>query len=328
MTEPNQSNHVTIDIDDFYETTLQPIGYHVERLREKLIQFKDGVATYKYGLSALDEIQSLVSGELTVIAARSGRGKTALGMQAVYHVADQVVATEPDGQVAIFSAEMEGWSLALREACKRAGVPYTSVRHSNVHPADEALVLKYAAELERLYGRCISIDQSSAPTLEHMTEQLIAQQELGPIRFVMFDYTELAGEFARQESERVRKITRGLKAIAKKFDCPVMAISQMNRDIERRANKTPTMADLMNGGEQDPDNIIGLTWADDDDFVGGDIPRVVNVHILKARHGQSGITRTVGFIGDRMEFIDLVREYLDEPPEEYTSEISEYFDKL
>jgi replicative DNA helicase len=133
------------------------------------------------------------------------------------------------------------------------------------------------------------VNESSAPTLEHMLSQLqIVQEEYGKVAFVLFDYTELSGEFDRVESQRISKISRGLKAIAKKFNCPVLTLSQLNREIEGRSDRTPTMRDLMHGGEREPDCIMIFVrpWLYDK----AEQREVVNAHIVKNRNGPLGDT--------------------------------------
>ena len=107
------------------------------------------------------------------------------------------------------------------------------------------------------------VDQSPAPTLEHMREQLSAYAEDRPIRVIMLDYAELAGEWATQEGVRLAKIMRGMKALAKRFDAASLVLSQMNRDIEGRHEKKPRLSDLMHGGEREPDRILALVRDDD-----------------------------------------------------------------
>ncbi len=321
-----QYQHVSINVDEFFETNAIEHPHHVRELLKKKDEFQRGIATFKFGLEDLDRQMTLVAGELTVIAARSGRGKTALGMQIAYNVTDQIIATEPEGKVLIFSAEMEGWALVAREVCKRAGIPYDKVRRGSLTEEEDKRIQEEMDKLNKHIGDTIFIDQSPAPTLEHMTTQLKAVSEVGPVRLVVFDYTELAGEFERSESQRVRKISRGLKAIAKKFECPVLAISQLNREIERRANKRPNMSDLMNGGEQDPDNIIALAFEDDEEEVGSDL-RQINAFILKSRHGIVGRRIPLGFIGEEMRFvcIDIERVELDPESDVRKGDYEDYF---
>src|SRR5690606_25530434 len=154
--------------------------------------------------------------------------------------------------------------------------------------------------LANMGSRRVYIDESPAPTLEHMIEQLNALVESGQqIAMVLFDYTELAGEYDRDESRRVNKISRGLAAIAKRFACPVLTLSQLNRDIEARADKTPAMRDLMHGGERDAACILILVrpWSYDKSA-----PReLINGHIVKNRFGKQGDV-TLGFDETSLRF--------------------------
>lgn len=273
-----------IDLDLFFRENLQPSQFAAQRARERLALLRRGAAGFKLELPSLDPFIRLMPGQLTTVAGRSGVGKTAFGMQLVYNVMQQMTARDDPGVVCIFSAEMDGESLMLREACAVEKISYWRVQTADCYEEEYRRIDNRLAKMgdSRLF-----VDESSAPTLEHMTAQLKALDDEGRIiSLVLFDYTELAGEFDRDESKRVNKISRGLATIAKKFGCPVVTLSQLNRDIESRGEKVPSMRDLMHGGERDAASIIILVrpWSYDKTQ-----PReLINAHVVKNRFGPQG----------------------------------------
>lgn len=273
-----------MNADEFFRGNLTPANFALQRARERLRKLQAGQVGLKTKLKVLDDYVRLLPGELTAIGARSGTGKTALGMQLVYSVLTQMIDANLTGCIAVFSAEMDGESLMLREACALEKVQLWQVLNGE---ASSEEIERVDWRLSVMEGTRLLIDESPAPTLEHMIDQLSAvNEERGPIRLVLFDYTELSGEFDRDEGRRIAKISRGLKAIAKKFATPVLTLSQLNRDIESRADKTPTMRDLMHGGEREPDRILILvrSW-----FYDKTQPReLIAGHIVKNRNGRLG----------------------------------------
>jgi len=278
---------ITIDPIEFFSTNLSDINFSINEALDFVDELETGRVGFKIGIKNLDEKLSLMPGELTSIAARSGSGKTAIAMQIVYSVLKTLENTKRPGKICIFSAEMQGKNLMMREACARERIPYWKVL-DNLITSDERQRVR--ERLNALRTDRIRIDESSSPTLEHMISQLqIVQDEFGKIAFVLFDYTELAGGFdGTNEGQRIAKISRGLKAIAKKFHCPVLTLSQLNRDIEGRTDRTPTMRDLMHGGEREPDCIMIFVrpWLYDKT----EQRELVNAHIVKNRNGPLGDT--------------------------------------
>lgn len=270
--------------DEFFRKNLLPSAFAVQRAKDRLANFQNKVGSYKTGLSVLDGQFRLLPSELTVIGGRAGTGKTAWAMQIIHAVLMQLNEQQMPGCIALFSAEMDGETLMLREACALERIPLWKVQHGDCTRQENDRLRK---RLDTLDNHRFLIDESPAPTLEHMLEQLDAVSgERAPVRFVVFDYTELSGEFDKNESQRIAKIGRGLKGIAKHYSCPVLTLSQLNRDIESRPDKTPNMRDLMHGGEREPDRIVILMrpWLYDR----SQPQELVNCHIVKNRNGPLG----------------------------------------
>lgn len=225
---------------------------------------------------------------------------TAFGMQLVNSILVQMRERDDPGVVCVFSAEMDGEALMLREACAVEKISFWRVQTGDCREEEYRRLDK---RLEQMGDTRLFIDESPAPTLEHMTAQLKALADDGrAIALVLFDYTELAGEFDREESRRVNKISRGLATLAKKFACPVVTLSQLNRDIEARSEKTPSMRDLMHGGERDAACIVILVrpWMYDKSA-----PReLVNAHVVKNRFGPQGEAK-LGFDETSLRFYSV-----------------------
>lgn len=272
------------DASAFFSENLLPWSFGTKDAARQVQGVMDGKPIgYRAGWSSLDHLLRLVPGELTLIGARAGVGKTAFGMQLAENVMKQMIANGDEGLIAIFSAEMSSSALAKRTACGLANVPVWKVDNGQITKAEGTRVLEKLHEME---AWPFVVDQTTAPTLEHMIEQIQVYAEETTIRLVLFDYMELAGEFAREESQRVAKIGRGLHSLARKFNCPVVALSQLNRDIERRAKKKPMLSDLMHGGEREPDRVLMLVRPALLDETADE--RLVNVYMVKNRNAPLG----------------------------------------
>lgn len=273
---------MSVVLDDYFASNLVPASIAKGAARQQLANMRGGNFGYKTGIAPFDAMFRLVPTDVVAIGGRAASGKSAMGMQIVYNVARQLRAKEEQGTIAVFSAEMSGAALMMREACAYAQVPYQKLLLGSATPEEYDRVdtaLGNREQAERLY-----IDETSSPTLEHMTEQLHLLSKVDQVRLIMFDYLELAGESGYQQSDRVSKIAKGMKQLAKHFQCPVVVLAQLNRDIERRAEKKPQLADFMHGGEQAYDIAIALLrpWLYDQ----AQPKELVEAHIVKYRNGR------------------------------------------
>lgn len=233
--------------NDLFGKDLRPLPYWVMLAEDKAKLWASGKSEgYSTGFPSLDGYFRLVEGEMTVIAARPSQGKTVLGVQIAESVAKHLQANGDAGSVAIFSAEMTGWSLVVRMAGAMSGVNTHNMRMGKGKPDDLAKMQTAFAGIKRLP---IWIDDGSAPTTKSMLEQLTDLNATNPIRMMLFDFMELGGDRAQSEELRVGAIAVGLKDIAKKLKIPVVALSQLNRGVEDRANKMPGLSDLRYSGQ-------------------------------------------------------------------------------
>jgi replicative DNA helicase len=297
-----------------FESDLRPMQYWHVRAMEKLDQWRKGIPDgYSTGFRDVDEFTRLVPAELMLIAARPSMGKTALAMQMVQTVARQLQAEGDGGCVAVFSAEMSGYSLDIRLASAMCGVNSHKLRKGRGTKEEFA---KVETALDTLRRLPIWIDDNTGPTTAQMLTQLSRLHQDLPVRMMLFDYMELGGDRAQKEDLRISSIAHNLKGIAKTLEIPVVAISQLNRDVENRANKMPTLSDLRYSGalEQIADSVLFITRpeyyverAQSIDVPDEDKRGVAYVQIAKNRNGPVGLAK-LAFVKDRIMFADLAQD--------------------
>lgn len=223
-----------------------------------------------WGLTGVDSVMGgLHPGDLTIIAARPGAGKTALSMGVAQSVAegrlidDHVVdESAPPPVVAIFSLEMPATQLVGRLMCGAANIPMNNVRMGRLQQDDWGKMTK-VANVKR-GTRMVLYDRSGLTIegLETEVKRLAAEltKKGQKLALVIVDYLQLmrgTGKEASREQE-ISSITRRAKGLAKDADVPLVMLSQLNRAVDSRADKRPTMSDLRESGaiEQDADNIV------------------------------------------------------------------------
>jgi len=235
------------------------IGDVMIDVRRQIEGWRNGetVDGYKTGFIDLDKIMQLTPGELTLIAARPSMGKTSIAMQ----IAENVARAQPDKTVIIFSAEMSEESLGLRMAASLAGVNTHRVRNRT---ADHEEYENILSATRRFKDVKIHVDDSADISTQQMYYRAAMLNAQNPLSLLVFDFVELGSdEGARRsdgEEQRISSIAKSLKAIAKNLGIPVVALSQLNREVEKRADKLPMLADLRYSGmlEQVSDVIVFL----------------------------------------------------------------------
>lgn len=271
----------------------------------------DGLVGLSTGFEALDRrTNGLGDGNLVILAARPSMGKTALAMNIAEHVA--VVEKKP---VLVFSMEMSTEELLDRVAASLGRIPYELIRTGQVfeNPEHSAKVMPCVA---RLKAAPLYIDDRSSLTVQQMRTTARKLHAKAPLRLVVVDYLQLAGSTARGRSDtreqEVSAIARGLKSLAKELGCPVIALSQLNRNVEQRTDKRPVNADLRDSGaiEQDADTIWFIYR---DEVYNEDSPEkgIAEIITRKLRNGQPGTDRIASNLA-MCRFENLARGY--EPP--------------
>lgn len=236
------------------------------------------------GYKAIDNIMGgMVGGDLIVIAGRPSMGKTALAMNIAEHVAKDEVA-------AVFSLEMTRRKVGAR------ALKY----HEALSGRDNAV--DYLASLK------LHIDDSAAVTLGHMRLRLARVKRRHGLGLVVVDYLQLLrAPKAENRTQEVSEISRGLKAIAKDFGVPVIAVAQLSRGVESRPDHRPMLADLRESGqiEQDAD-VIAFVYRDEYYRPDTEWQGIAEVIFRKNRDGATG-TAYLTFTPEHTRFKPLDR---------------------
>lgn len=236
--------------------TLVPISNLVNETWERLEQREQkrgellGLDTGFYDLNALTS--GLQKSDLIVIAARPSMGKTAIAL----NIAEHVGVTQKK-VVAIFSQEMSRDQVVQRMVCTRAQVDSAKMRFGQLNQEDWT---KLGIAFGELGDAEIYIDDTAILTVMEMKAKLRRLKiELGKLDLVIMDYLQLMeGQRSDNRVQEISDISRGLKALAREIDVPVIAVSQLSRAVEARQNKKPMLSDLRESGsiEQDADVVM------------------------------------------------------------------------
>jgi replicative DNA helicase len=254
---------------------------------EKLYEKKELVTGVPTGFTEIDRMTSgLQPSELIIIAGRPSMGKTALCLNMAHYA-----ASDTRVPVAIFSLEMSKEQIALRMLCSEARVDAHKLRSGFLGESDWPKLTRAAGILSE--SKIFIDDTPSLPVLEMRAKarRLKAEHGLG---MVIVDYLQLMrgmGKMDNREQE-ISEISRSLKALAKEIQVPVVALSQLNRRVEDRAEKRPMLADLRESGaiEQDADVILFL-YRDEVYNPNSEARGTADVIIGKQRNGPTGEVR-------------------------------------
>ena len=255
------------------------------------------------GFIDLDRMTSgLQPSDLVIVAGRPSMGKTSFAMNLIENA-----ALASDRPLMVFSMEMPAEQLVIRMLSSLGRIDQGRVRTGKLEQEDWP---KLASATEKLKGTQVFIDDTPALTpteLRSRVRKLVREQ--GDLGMIMVDYLQLmrvAGSNEGRTAE-ISEISRSLKAIAKEFKCPVVALSQFNRSLEQRPNKRPVNSDLRESGaiEQDADVIMFIYR---DEVYNEDSPDkgVAEIIIGKQRNGPIGTCR-LSFQGQFTRFENLAR---------------------
>jgi len=225
-----------------------------------------GVAS---GLRDLDiKLGGLHKSDLVIIAGRPSMGKTALGTNIAFNVAKNFKEKIDEfgnsklidgGKVAFFSLEMSSEQLATRILAEQTKISGDKMRKAELSKDDFKKIAKATSELEDLD---LFIDDNPILTIATLRARARRLQRLYGINLIIVDYLQLMSSSNKSKNEgrvqEISEITRGLKAIAKELDIPIIALSQLSRQVEQREDKRPLLSDLRESGtiEQDSDVVM------------------------------------------------------------------------
>jgi replicative DNA helicase len=274
---------------------------------------KKAVTGVPTGFNAFDEMTSgLQPGDLIIIAARPSMGKTAFSMNCCQNAAlDHGVPT------LVFSLEMSKESLVERVLCCEAHVESQKLRSGFLESRDWINITKAAS---RIAEAPMWIDDSGSPSLMEIrakcrrwrSDPNVFKDGLNQLGLIVIDYLQLVhGSPQARDASREREISeisRGLKALAKELRVPVVALSQLNRSVESRADKRPMASDLRESGaiEQDAD-LICFIYRDEVYNKESPDKGVTEIIIGKQRNGPTGTVR-LAFLNQYTRFENLAED--------------------
>jgi len=265
---------------------------------ETLYEQEGSITGESSGFSDFDDLTSgLQPADLIIVAGRPSMGKTTIAMNMAENVA--ISSGKP---VAVFSMEMPGDSLAMRMMSSLGRIDQNKVRTGKL---DDDEWPRLTSAINMLAETKLFIDDTPALTpteVRARSRRLV--REHGPLGLIVLDYLQLMQSPSSGESrvQQISDISRGLKALAKELNVPVVALSQLNRNLEQRPNKRPVMSDLRESGaiEQDADLIVFVYR---DEVYNEDSPDKGTAEIIigKQRNGPLGTVRLT-FLGQFTKF--------------------------
>jgi replicative DNA helicase len=212
--------------------------------------------------SGLGDLDRLVGGfqpsDLVIIAGRPGMGKTALATNIAFNIAsawrgetgpDGEVRTTNGGIVGFFSLEMSAEQLATRIISEQTAIPSSDIRRGSIHEDHFARIVEVAREIQRIP---LYIDQTGGLSIAQLAARARRLKRQRGLDLIVVDYIQLLNAGARRGSEN------RVQALAKELDVPILALSQLSRQVEQREDKRPQLADLRESGsiEQDADVVL------------------------------------------------------------------------
>ena len=227
------------------------------------------IAGLPSGLKDLDKkLGGFHNSDLIIIAGRPSMGKTALGTNIAFNAAKKFKEKEDEfgnkttidgGKIAFFSLEMSSEQLATRVLAEQSKISGDKMRKAELNKEDFKKIAKVSSELENLN---LVIDDNPILTIPSLRARARRLKRLYDIDMIIIDYLQLMSGSQNVKNDgrvqEISEITRGLKAIAKELNIPIIALSQLSRQVEQREDKRPQLADLRESGtiEQDSDVVM------------------------------------------------------------------------
>lgn len=271
----------------------------VDRI-EKLSKERGKVTGIPTGYSELDRMTSgFQKSDLIILAARPSVGKTAFALNIA-----QNIGVHTEETVAIFSLEMSKEQLVQRMLSAESHVDSQRLRTGQLLDDEWPRLTQGMSQLSKAK---IFIDDSAMMTVMEMRAKLRRLQSEHGLGIVIIDYLQLMHSHRRSENrqQEISEISRGLKALARELNVPVIALSQLSRSIEQRSNKKPLLSDIRESGsiEQDAD-IVGFLSREDYQNDEAEENKIVEVIIAKHRNGPIGEIKLL-FLKEINRFVNL-----------------------
>jgi len=310
------------------------------KLAENAYQRDGSLSGTATGLSDLDRLMGgLQRSDLVILAARPAMGKTALATNIAFHIAknykseptpDGNIKTLDGGVVGFFSLEMSSEQLATRILAEQSEISSSDIRRGNIHESQYSSLVDASNKMNAIP---LYIDDTGGLNVAQLMARARRLKRQKGLDLLIIDYLQLLSGSAKNSGNRVQElteITTSLKALAKELEVPILALSQLSRQVENRDDKRPQLADLRESGsiEQDADVVLfvyrdeyylknkepkigspeHLTWQTEMELVYGK----ADVIIGKQRHGPTG-TVQLSFEAQFTRFTNLAKaDYLPE----------------
>lgn len=277
--------------------TIKHISFSIDKFFNKLSQSIDN-KNFNYGLSSgFKDIDQLISGfspqEMTIIAARPSMGKTSI----ILNIASSLILKkekEKRVSILIFSLEMSAEQLAMRMICSIAKINIQDMRSGNLKQ-----ILNFCSEknLKFLKNLPLWIDESSSLSILEIrakARRLASKENLG---MIIIDYLQLISgtDIKISREQQISEISRGLKAMARELNIPVIVAAQLNRESERE-KRQPKLSDLRESGsiEQDADIVMLIANSSNEEFnISNEENIIRNIIIAKQRNGPTGTVKLI-----------------------------------
>ena len=270
---------------------------------ESLYTNKREVIGVNTGFKDLNKkINGLQKTDLILVAARPAMGKTAFALNLVRNA-----ALKGDASVAVFSLEMSKEQLAQRMIASQSNVELKKMKTGTLNDADWPRIINAMAVMS---DAKVFIDDTPGIKINELRSKCRKLKIEQGLDLVLIDYLQLMESEGKSESrqQEISKISRSLKILAKELDCPVVALSQLSRAPEQRADHRPILSDLRESGaiEQDAD-IVMFLYRDEYYHSDSEKKDIAEIIIAKNRHGETGSVELV-WMGSVQRFGDKIKD--------------------
>lgn len=249
------------------------------------------------GLAALDRVTGGFNpGDLVIVAARPGVGKTSLALTAAMEACKS-------GPVVIFSLEMSASQLAARLTASESGISFPDIESGRLSQDQKREV---AGAFRKISALPIVIDEGSMSDMHRVRSVALEEKRTAPPVLVVVDYIQLMQSRTDNRVQAISEITRSLKSLARDLACPVLALSQVSRAVEKRDDRRPQLSDLRDSGSIEADaDVVLMIYREDYYKQGQPLSVVSEAEIIVAKHrsGPTGVAH-VGFIRHLAKFVN------------------------
>ncbi len=267
---------------------------------EAMGQRKEGLIGVPTGFYELDDVtQGFQKGQLIIVAGRPGQGKTTLGMDFV-----RSASLKHNLPTAFFSLEMSNSEIVMRMLAAESNIPLSNIRHGQISETQWGTL---AVKMGEIASKPLYLDDSPNLTMMEIRTKARRLVQRHGIRMIVVDYIQLmtSGKKVESRQQEVSEFSRQMKLMAKELNIPVVALSQLNRGPEQRADKRPLLSDLRESGslEQDADIVIMISRETDKES-----PKAGEAELIIAKH-RNGVTKDiqVAFQAHKSCFTDMPR---------------------